>query len=158
MAKKDAKVRKQMGRSKGVATTVKIKSELAFESFIDPYKLTEIASSKTFKNGQWRSLTALEDFRNGIHKSVLPIDISKYKILVISQVVPGRLIKTHKHDDEPQFRYILSGSFKLNGETYFTGDWVVVPKGYAYEIYTETGYTTMAGYGMSCECSKAGGH
>lgn len=138
--------------------SVAMKSTMQFSDFIDPYAIKEIVSSKTFQNGQWRSLTSLQDFTNGIQKSVLPVDISKYKILVTSQVVAGRLIKAHKHDDEPQFRYIISGSFKLNGETYFAGDWVIVPQGYEYEIFTETGYVTIAGYGMSCQCSGAGGH
>jgi quercetin dioxygenase-like cupin family protein len=138
--------------------SVAMKSGLQFDSFIDPYAIKDLVSSKTYKKGQWRSLTALQDFTNGIQKSVLPIDITEYKILVLSQVAPGRLIKAHKHDDEPQFRYIISGSFKLNGETYHAGDWVIVPQGYDYEIYTETGYSTFAGYGMSCQCSSVGGH
>ncbi|MNP46422.1 hypothetical protein D3C76_1404190 [compost metagenome] len=107
-------------------------------------------------NGQWRSKTQLQDFKNGINKVVFPVDISKFKILVLSQVIPQRLIKTHQHDDEPMFRYLISGSFKLNGETYMAGDWVVVPIGYPYEIYTETGYVTMAPYCMSCECATQG--
>lgn len=137
---------------------VQLDSELPFTDFIDPYNINEIISSKNFKGGSWERLSKLKDFNNGIHKSVLPIDISQFNILVVSEVIPDRLIKKHKHDDEPQFRYILSGSFILNDEVFNAGDWVIVPQSHEYEIFTETGYTTIAGYGMSCRCSAVGGH
>lgn len=130
---------------------VSMQCDLQFSDFVDPYAIKDVVSSKTFAKGQWRSLTALKNFGDGVQKSVIPVDISQFKILVHSQVVAGNLIKIHKHDDEPQIRYVVSGSLKLNGETYFAGDWIIVPRGYEYEIYTDTGYITLAGYGQQCQ-------
>lgn len=127
-----------------------IKSSLQFSEFIDPFSIKEVISSKTFKNGQWRSLTLLKDFPDGVKKFVFPIDISKFRILVTTEVDSGTTIKSHRHKDEPQFRYILSGDFKLNGHTYSSGDWVIVPPDYEYEIITETGYKALSGYGVRC--------
>lgn len=135
---------------------VKMHNELPFSQFIDPYSLKEPIDSRAFHGGNWRSETKLTDFNAGINKSVLPVDISKFKIMVITEVVPGRLIKRHKHDDEPMFRYIISGSMVINGEKYVAGEWLVLPIGWEYEIYTHEGYVTMAPYCMSCECNNAG--
>ncbi|CVI62693.1 hypothetical protein AGR7A_pAt10051 [Agrobacterium deltaense NCPPB 1641] len=62
-------------------------------------------------------------------------------------------VKLHKHDDEPRFRYVISGDLAPNGVEYGTGDWVTVPVGVEYDVSTIGGYATIAGYGMSCECS-----
>lgn len=132
--------------------------ELQFEDFINPFAITEIISSKSYLDGTWKQKTELSDFRNGISKHVLPIDMSSFSIAVISEVVPGRRVALHKHDDEPQFRYVMSGDLTLNGVEYHSGDWVIVPIGIEYEVSTIAGYTTMAGYGMSCQCSGVGGH
>ncbi len=137
---------------------VEMQNDLPFAEFIDPYAISEIVSSRTYRSGDWQSAAQLRDFNNGIRKIALPIDISQYRILVVSEVSANRHIKPHKHDDEPQFRYITSGSLTLNGETYRAGEWVIVPAGVEYEIHTEEGYTTLAAYGMSCQCSQVGGH
>lgn len=138
--------------------SVKMHTDMPFEDFIDPYALKNIVDSRTFDSGNWRPKTKLKDFQNGIDKVVIPVDISQYKILVVTETAAGRTIKAHSHDDEPMFRYLLSGSFKLNGIEYSIGEWVIVPVGMTYEIHTDTGYTTLAGYGMSCQCSAQGGH
>lgn len=138
--------------------TVKMHSDMPYDDFVDPYKITEIVDSRTFMGGAWRSLTTLQDFTNGIDKFVLPIKLEQYRIFVVTRVVAGRIIKSHSHDDEPMFRYLVAGSFDLNGIKYNTGEWVIVPIGLNYEIYTEDGYTSIAPYGMSCECSGVGGH
>lgn len=140
-----------------MAETVKMHCELQFSSFIDPYKISQITTSRSFMNGEWRAKTTLQDFKNGIDKFVLPVDVTQFRICVVTTVASGRLIKRHRHVDEPMFRYLISGSFVLNGESYQSGEWVIVPQGMEYEIYSYEGYTTLAGYGMSCECSAAGG-
>lgn len=76
----------------------------------------------------------------------------------MAEVEPGREIAEHVHDDEPQFRFVAAGSLILNDVLYEKGDWVVVPIGVPYTIRTETGYSTVAGYGMSCSFSAVGGH
>ncbi|MCY7961446.1 cupin domain-containing protein [Bacillus inaquosorum] len=128
---------------------VKLNCTLPFTGFIDPYSIKEVISSKTFQNGQWQTLTKLKNFPDGVNKSVFPFDLTSFKILVLTQVKGENHIKPHKHD-EPQFRYIISGSFKLNGESYSSGDWVIVPQNHEYEIFTETGYTAITPYGMKC--------
>ena len=137
---------------------VKMHSEMPFSQFIDPYSIKEIVSSRTAFDFDWKEKTRLQDFTNGIDKIVIPVDITKAKIWVLTQVSAGRLIKRHKHEDEPMLRYITRGSFLLNDEKYIEGEWVIVPTGHEYEIYTYTGYTAMMPYGMSCQCSLAGGH
>ena len=136
---------------------VMLDNELPFSDFIDPYSVTEIVSSRSFRDGQWRNLTRLRGFSEGVDKVVLPVDISRFRIMVVTHVEPGRHIKLHRHDDEPIFRYISHGSFHLNGEYFEAGDWVLVPIGHAYEIHTDEGYTTVAGYGAACGTDGGGG-
>lgn len=137
---------------------VTFKAELSFSDFVDPFSIEKVTSSKTFQNGDWEDDAQLSDFTNGIRKIVLPIDITRFRILVSTTVAPGRTIKAHHHDDEPQFRYIVSGSFTLNGELYTAGDWVIVPTGHTYEISTIDGYTTLGAYHQNCGCVQVGGH
>ncbi len=60
--------------------------------------------------------------------------------------------KTPRHShDESVFRILLSGSLKINGRNVDKpGTWFVVREGVMYEIETEEGYVTLAGYGEAC--------
>jgi hypothetical protein len=63
---------------------------------------------------------------------------------------PNAKTPRHSHD-ESVFRVLLSGSLKINGRTVDKpGTWFVVREGVKYEIQTEQGYVTLAGYGSAC--------
>lgn len=63
---------------------------------------------------------------------------------------PHSKIPRHSHE-ETVFRILLSGSLKINGRTVDQpGTWFVVREGVKYEIETEQGYVTLAGYGEAC--------
>jgi quercetin dioxygenase-like cupin family protein len=125
-------------------------SDLPFEEFVDSENVREITSSKTFRDGEWQQLTRLRGFSEGVHKRVVPVDLRPFRTLVITEVEPGTKVEPHAHD-EPILRYVMSGSFILDGETYVAGEWVLVPKGIAYGIETTEGYVTIAGYGVACD-------
>jgi hypothetical protein len=61
-------------------------------------------------------------------------------------------VKTPRHShDESVFRILLSGSLRINGRTVDKpGTWFVVREGVKYEIESEMGYVTLAGYGQAC--------
>ena len=123
---------------------------LPVSDFINPESVNEIVDSYTFKGGDWQKKTHLSGFQEGVEKSVIPVDMQFYRLSVLTTVAPGIVVKKHHHD-EPIFRYIISGVLNLNGKTYRAGDWVLVPKKHPYEISTEEGYVTLAGYGQACE-------
>lgn len=137
-------------KSGGSNTVVQMNSDLPFGDFLDPFAVTEIVSSKTYRDGEWRRLTNLRGFTKGVDKVVLPVDISRFRIMVVTSVAPGTHVKLHRHDDEPIFRYVTDGKLRLNDVDYEAGDWVLVPVGFPYEITTQEGYTTVAGYGVAC--------
>lgn len=134
-----------------IKRSIKLNSSFPYEEFVDPFAIQKITDSNGFINGQWKSDTQLRGFQEGVKKFVLPVDISKFNIMVLTEVQAGQVVKSHSHKDEPIFRFIISGNLLLNGTPYEAGDWVIVPTGMPYEITTEGGYTTMAPYCMSCE-------
>lgn len=126
--------------------------EMPFEDFIDPTQIKEIVDSRNFRDGEWSRLTYLTDSPDGSHKRVVPVDTGFYHLFVITNVAPGKIVDTHQHD-EAILRYVVSGSFTINGEKYSAGEWVVVPANYPYRIETKDGYTVVAGYGQACTCN-----
>jgi hypothetical protein len=63
---------------------------------------------------------------------------------------PQSKIPSHSHE-EAVFRILLSGSLRINGRTVDKpGIWFVVRENVKYEIETEQGYVTLAGYSEAC--------
>lgn len=124
-------------------------SSLGLDEFLKPSAVTEIVSSKSFRDGQWKPLTTLKGFPIGVEKRVVPVDLEDFRIFVVTSVAPGTNVSSHSHD-EAILRYVIRGSFELEGVEYTEGEWVLVPSGVAYGISTADGYTTLAGYGQAC--------
>lgn len=121
---------------------------------INPLTLKEIVSNKSFLGGKWLEQTKHNLFKEPeIKKWFIPVDCSYWNIDVITIVEPLTGIPEHVHD-EPVMRYVLSGSFELNGEIYQEGDWVIVPAGQRYQIQTREGYKILSRYHDQCkECT-----
>lgn len=124
--------------------------DIQVEEFVNPSETKEIVSSQSFRGGDWRSLGNLRGLPSGVHKNVIPVDLTDTRFLVVTVVDPDSTIKAHSHD-EAVVRYIVSGSLTLNGQQYGTGEWMIVPLGAEYEIVTATGYTAIVGYGQACD-------
>ena len=121
---------------------------------INPLTQKEIVSSKSFLGGNWMDRTKHNLFKEPeVKKWFIPIDGTHWNIDIITIVEPLTVIPEHVHD-EPVLRYVLDGSFELNGELYSTGDWVLVPAGVRYAIQTRTGYKILSRYSENCaECT-----
>lgn len=113
----------------------------------NPTKVTEIISSKSVSN--WAKIHPLTVTANRIDKSLIPIDFKYFRLVSITTVAPGVKIVPHSHN-EPVYRFFLSGSVEMNGVRYEAGDWMLVPEGIEYELYTEHGYTALVNYGAAC--------
>lgn len=127
----------------------KLSTDLPFESFIDPLTCEQIVDNKSFKFGDWNQICRFKESPPGVEKRVIPVDLRPFCMMVITTVQPGTHVFKHTHD-EGIIRYVLRGSFTLNGREYRTGDWVFVPYCMTYEIITSEGYTVIAGYYTSC--------
>lgn len=123
---------------------------------IDPAKLTEVVSSRSFLEGAWLEKTKHKLFNEPeLKKYFLPIDFSYWNLTLISIIDPLTMIPRHAHT-EPVFRYVLEGSFLLNGQEYDRDDWLIVPENFAYEIETREGYRVLSKYHDQCqECQWA---
>jgi hypothetical protein len=128
---------------------VRLNSELQFDEFVSRETATDIIDSRQFLNGNWKEATRQTNFPDNIKKSIIPVDISYAKFVVLTEVDSGSEVGPHVHD-EPMLRLVLKGSFDLNGETYNEGDWVFVPAGIPYEMTTKDGYMTLGCYGQAC--------
>jgi hypothetical protein len=128
--------------------------ELSPTDFIDPLKIQKIVSSRDFLDGNWKKATKLQHFKEEeIQKFAIPIDCTFFNFHVLTVVAPLTIIPRHAHK-EPTLRYILKGSLELNGAAYSEGDWILVPRGFPYEIRTKSGYTALIPYSTNCEeCS-----
>jgi quercetin dioxygenase-like cupin family protein len=122
-----------------------------FGPFIDPERETEIVSSKSYMGGRWAEATKLKDEVAGVSKQLIPIDMSIFTARVVTTVAPGTHLPRHSHDG-CLLRYVASGSLKLNGVDYATGDWIFVPAGADYEIETAEGYTAVLDYRNCSNC------
>lgn len=125
-------------------------ADLQLEEFVQPEDATEVISSKDFREGRWQQLAHLRNAPAGVRKTVIPVDVSYVRFLVVSKVEPGTMVTSHAHD-EPIVRYITTGRLTLNGQPFEAGEWMVVPRGVDYHIETDAGYTAVAGYGVACE-------
>ena len=126
-----------------------LSSDLPFADFIDPLTCKNIVDNESFPEGDWEQICRLKDTRPGVNKRVIPVDLRPYCMLVVSTVEPNTEVEGHSHD-EGIIRFIVEGSFTLNGKRYTAGDWVFVPSGMLYEICTSEGYTAVAGYYTWC--------
>ncbi|TLX12263.1 cupin domain-containing protein [Rhizobium sp. MHM7A] len=129
--------------------------EFAFEMdrslVIDPTKITEIVSSQDFLGGDWLKKTKHKLFNEPqLKKYFIPVDFRYYGLELISIIDPGTIIPRHAHT-EPVYRYVLDGSFKLNGREFERDDWLIVPANYEYEIETRSGYRVLSKYHEQCE-------
>jgi hypothetical protein len=129
---------------------IKLNTKLPFTSFLSTAKINAIVSNKNFECGDWNDLCEIQQRFEGVYKRALPIDFRDFCMLVLSKVAPKTHVPKHSHK-EGIFRYIIEGSLKLNDEDYRAGDWIVVPQGFPYEIFTVEGYTAIAGYLMACD-------
>jgi len=127
-----------------------MQSELSLNEFINPEEADSIVSSQTFRDGDWVRLTTLRGFPSGVEKSVIPVDIESFRIVVLTTVGPDSHVAGHSHD-EAILRYVVRGSLTINGTTYREGEWVLVPAHHSYTIGTEEGYLTLAPYGVACD-------
>lgn len=132
------------------AKDVKLSCDLTFDKFATHKGHTEIISNKNFKEGDWNALCKLKKSPPNVHKRVIPVDFRDFCMLVVTEVAPHSSVKKHSHA-EGIVRFVISGSFNLNGVKYDEGDWVLVPESVPYEITTETGYVVIAGYRTWCE-------
>ena len=121
---------------------------------IDPPLLTEIVSSKSFLGGNWKESCRHNLFKEPeVKKWFIPVDCSYWNIDIITIVDALTIVPWHEHT-EPVLRYILEGSLELNGVTYETGDWVIVPANFSYTIQTKSGYRILSRYHEECaECT-----
>lgn len=118
---------------------------------IDPPMLTEIVSSKSFLNGKWKELSRHKLFNEPeVKKWFIPVDCSYWSIDIVTIVDPLTVIPNHQHT-EPVMRYVLDGSFELNGVEYSRDDWVIVPAHFSYSIQTRSGYRILSKYHDECE-------
>ncbi|MEJ1409100.1 MAG: cupin domain-containing protein [Candidatus Sedimenticola sp. (ex Thyasira tokunagai)] len=124
--------------------------DISFDDFVNPKTSNEIVSNKTFDKGDWNEVCMMRKAFSGTKRRVLPIDFRDFCMLVVSEVEPNTTVPKHVHK-EGIARYIISGSLVLNGEEYKAGDWILVPEDTPYEIFTEEGYTAIAGYLQACE-------
>ena len=121
---------------------------------INPLEIKEIVSSKNFLDGKWKEFTKHKLFNEPeVQKFYVPIDGTYWNLDVITHVDQGTVIPEHSHS-EPVLRYVLKGSFELNGEEYEEGDWCLVPANLKYKIITRAGYTILSRYSEDCmECN-----
>lgn len=121
--------------------------KITWSRMYDPTKVTEIISSKSITN--WGKIQPLTVIPNRIDKSLIPIDFKMFRLMSVTTVSPGVRVVPHSHN-EPVFRFFISGSVLLNGIRYEAGDWMLIPKDFEYELYTEEGYTALVDYGVKC--------
>jgi hypothetical protein len=128
---------------------IQLSSELRFDEFVTS-ETTAIVDSHAFRGGDWRKLTQQTSFADPVGKFIIPVNISGVRFLVLTEVKASASVASHEHA-EAILRFVVSGEFELNGVTYGPGDWVYVPAGVACNIRSESGYTTLAGYGLPCD-------
>jgi hypothetical protein len=69
-------------------------------------------------------------------------------------VPAGTVVKEHSHD-ENLFRFIVKGSLILNKEHKIeAGTWFVIKANTPYEITTDEGYMSLAGYTSICQTNR----
>ena len=87
---------------------------------------------------------------NGITKMPVVWPLIDYKMFYLTTVPEKTKVGRHSHI-ESVFRLVISGSLEVNGKSVKAGEWFVVKKNTPYEIYTDTGYQVLSGYGMACQ-------
>ncbi|OHU68829.1 hypothetical protein BKG86_01885 [Mycobacteroides chelonae] len=133
-----------------MADPLGLSSEIDFDEFISDENSSGIVDSRTFREGGWLGLTKQAAFAHPVSKHVIPVDTSDTKFFVVTEINGPHETSEHSHA-ESILRYVVSGSFELNGKPYSAGEWVYVPARTPYSIKTAKGYKTLAGYGMACE-------
>jgi|GEM_PF-2213100 len=87
---------------------------------------------------------------DGITKTPIVWPLIDYKMFYITAVPAKTKVDRHSHT-ENVFRLVISGELEINGQTVSSGEWFVVRRNTPYEIYTESGYQVLSGYGQACQ-------
>ena len=125
--------------------------DLSKDEIIDPTVIDHIVSSKDYSGEEWLEKTKHKLFKEPqLKKYFIPVDFSYWNLELVTIVDPGTGIPKHTHT-EPVYRYIMDGSFELNGEEFQAGEWIIVPANFAYNIKTKTGYKIISRYHEKCE-------
>lgn len=78
----------------------------------------------------------------------------QHNMFYIVSVPAGTVIKEHMHDED-LFRFIAQGSLTLNKKYKVTaGTWFVIRANTPYEITTDEGYQSLAGYRSICRTNR----
>ena len=92
-----------------------------------------------------------------IRKEPVLYRLYEHYMFYVVTVPPGKKIHRHRHD-ESIFRFIAQGSLTLteNDESHDiqSGMWFVVRANTPYEILTEEGYVSLAGYTSICQTNR----
>ncbi|MDB5530743.1 MAG: hypothetical protein JWR51_3846 [Devosia sp.] len=123
--------------------------DLTEGEIIDPTTIRELISSTTYLAPNLEKKTSHRGSTEKIKKSYIPIDFTIWDQCLVTSVEKQTHIQSHSHD-EPLFRYVLEGSFRINGILHKAGDWVLLPQNFVYEIDTEDGYKTISHYYTIC--------
>jgi hypothetical protein len=113
--------------------------------FVDPF--TETVKEVIDKDNYQGFLTITRNIGDpeqsyaGVKEGSIPVDLGKLADARFMHVNPGTKVPKHAHDG-PVFRIITEGEAIVNGKSYNAGDWMVIPKGVAYEVETTKGYTS----------------
>ena len=87
---------------------------------------------------------------NGIPKTPIVWPLYQYNMFYLTTVTPKTTVDKHSHNEDI-FRFVTKGSLILNKTIKIDEQsWFIVRKNVPYEVYTETGYSVIAGYGVSC--------
>jgi len=119
------------------------------ERFEEQFKDQDIVISTSLRN---EILVDGDD--EDIRKEPILWRLYEHNMFYVVTVPPGKKIDKHQHD-ESIFRFIAQGSLVLNGEHKITsGMWFVVKANTPYEIQTEEGYVSLAGYTSICRTRR----
>ena len=122
------------------------------ERFEDQFSDQDIILSTTLEN---EILVDGDD--EDIRKEPVLYRLYEHYMFYVVTVPPGKRIHRHKHD-EAIFRFIAQGSLTLisNNESYDiqAGMWFVVKANTPYEIRSEEGYVSLAGYKSKCRTNR----
>jgi hypothetical protein len=114
-------------------------------------------TSKVFTSRHPAAKRAMKSLRlsnvpAGFRKWQLPFALKTPTNFYITEGQPRAVVRKHVHAFGAGFRFILSGTIRVGGQSLKAGDWFFVPEGQAYS-YTvgSRGVELMAGYECCCQ-------
>jgi hypothetical protein len=124
-----------------VVDPFKINNIVDKDNFVDPFKINNIVDKDNFVDYLNTEMDVTDQSKiEGVQRDIVPVDLGGLREMRITDVAPGTTVPSHAHKS-PVFRVITSGEAIVNGKTYKTGDWMLIPTGTPYEIKTEIGYS-----------------